>query len=170
MPVDHASSRAKVVVVRRREECFEIAGEIEGYWVLFLLISEFEFAVVRVRVNDLLRSVLKTIWNVGIEYALGRKYVEAAIAYETLSIVFRSTVDQARKIFYVNVMGVERVRVIDQKQIRMMFSVTFVAQIFDTKSFVIAIQGDDVDAYVGILGFEFGNLFDLDRKVDSVEI
>ena len=60
---------------------------------------------------------------------------------------------------------------IDQKQIRVMFSVTFVAEIlFDTESFVVAIQGDDVDAYVGILGFEFGNLFDLDRKVDSVEI
>ena len=84
--------------------------------------------------------------------------------------MFRSTVDQARKVFYVNVMGVERVRVIDQKQIRVMFSVTFVAEIFDTESFVVAIQGDDVDAYVGILGFEFGNLFHLDRKVDSVEI
>ena len=59
--------------------------------------------------------------------------------------MFRSTVDQARKVFYVNVMGVERVRVIDQKQIRVMFSVTFVAEIFDTESFVVAIQRDDVN-------------------------
>ena len=67
-------------------------------------------------------------------------------------------------------MGVERLRVINQKQIRAMFSVTFVAEIFDTESFVVAIQGDDVDANVRILGFEFGNLFDLHRKVDSVKI
>ena len=41
VPIDHASFRAKVVVVRRREECFEITYEIQGYSVLFLLISKF---------------------------------------------------------------------------------------------------------------------------------
>jgi len=41
VPIDHASFRAKVVVVRRREECFEITYEIQGYGVLFLLISKF---------------------------------------------------------------------------------------------------------------------------------
>jgi len=39
--VDYASFRAKVVVVRRREECFEITHQIQGYGVLFLLISKF---------------------------------------------------------------------------------------------------------------------------------
>ena len=59
---------------------------------------------------------------------------------------------------------------IDKKEVHVMFSVTFIAEIFDTESFVVAIQGDDVDANVGILSFEFENLFDLYWKVDSVKI
>ena len=40
VPIDDASFRAKVVISRRREECFEITDEIQGYRVLFLLISK----------------------------------------------------------------------------------------------------------------------------------
>ena len=106
----------------------------------------------------------------GVEYSLGRKYVQAAVAHETLSVVFGSIGDQARKVFYVHVMRVERVWVIDKKEIHVMFSVTFIAEIFDTEALIVAIQGDDVDANVRILCFEFWNLFDLHRKVDSVKI
>ena len=84
--------------------------------------------------------------------------------------VFGSIADQTREVFYVHVMGVERVGVIDKEEIHVMFSVTFIAEIFDTEALIVAIQGDDVDANVRILGFEFGNLFDLHWKVDSVKI
>jgi len=43
------------------------------------------------------------------------KYVETDVAYETLFFVFGLIGDQAIEVFYVNVMGVESVRVIDQK-------------------------------------------------------
>ena len=44
-----------------------------------------------------------------------------------------------RSFFYVHVMRVERVGVIDKKEIYVMFSVTFIADIFDTEALIIAI-------------------------------
>jgi len=109
--VDHASFRAKVVVavvVRRRQECFEITGEMDTEccfcWTRSLQSSGSGFCGACWRQFGMWAS--STRWE---------KYVETDVAYETLFFVFGLIGDQAIEVFYVNVMGVESVRVIDQK-------------------------------------------------------
>ena len=79
-----------VVVVGRSEERLEVCHEKESDGVLLFLVDEFQLAIVRIGILDLLRWVLETERDVSFESCWVGKRVEATVTHVCGMTVFRS--------------------------------------------------------------------------------
>jgi len=90
MFVDNFSMSRVVVVVGRSEERLEVCHEKESDGVLLFLVGEFQLAIVRIGILDLLRWVLETERNVSFESGRVGEWVEATVTHVCGMTVFGS--------------------------------------------------------------------------------
>jgi len=113
-----------------------------------------------IRVDDLLRLVLKTVRYVIVEHSPGREGVQTKIADECCTIMFRFVTNQCRHIFYPDVMlfgGI--VGVFEKQEVHVVFSFAFAAAIFHREPPAALFEGQNVDGYGGVEFFKRGICF-----------
>jgi len=108
--------------------------------------------------------------DVTVENLLRTKDVQTTVAHEAYSIVFGSITEQMRHVTDVYIVKSLRVWVTEKQKINVVFPFLMLTQKFDTETLVVRVEGDDVDANVGVLVLEFGNIFHLDREGNIVKV